>query len=235
LCNYGVHKNSDIILVASGRANHFGVATINSSDAWGIEATGPIPITAFGISAFPNYWAYIALCKAIMLEEGWGADRIKAHKEVAPKRKINPSLNMTTFRSDAAAFKPGTEEDDLPTIADFAKELDNPDSALYKAMLRVNRRAVNSTIGAPRKAADGTTISHDTEAAAPGNPARFGILELVERGTADLSDDEAKLTALIKGIGEIGPEDVDADEIAAQLASVLPDAVIDRLVARAQS
>lgn len=237
LANYGVHRNSDIILIASGRANHFGVATIRSSDAWGIEATGPIPVTAFGKSAFPNYWAYIALCKAIMLEEDWAADRIKAHKEVAPKRKINPSLNMTTFRSDAAAYRGSTppQEDDLPTMAELVKALEDPNSPLYKATLKIGRRSINSTIGAPRKAADGTTVSHDTEAAAPGNPARFGILELVERGTADLSDDEAKLTALIKGIGQIGPEDVDADEIAASLAAVLPDAVIDRLVARAQS
>jgi hypothetical protein len=229
-----VHKDGALVLVASGRANHFGVATISSSDAWGIEATGPIPITAFGKSAFPNYIEYVALCKAIMLDEGWGSDRIKAHKEVAPDRKINPSFNMNTFRSDVAAFKPATEEDDV-TVDELAKALDDPNSALYKAMLRVARRAVNSTLGGPRKDAAGVAIPFDTEQGSPGNPARVGILELTQRVVAPLTDDEAKLTALIKGIGEVGPEDVDADEIAASLAAVLPDAVVDRLVARAQS
>lgn len=102
LCNLAVHKNSDIVIVAAGPANHFGVATVDSSDAWGIETTGPIPITGTGKAAFPNYRAFLALCVALRVVHDWPSSRFRAHKEVAVPygRKINPTFNMDVFRTE---------------------------------------------------------------------------------------------------------------------------------------
>lgn len=94
LCNFALHLNGDVVLVAAGKANHAGVASISSQKSWGIEATGPVPVSAKGTSAFPNYRAYIALVVAIRVVEGWGVDRIRAHKEIAlpDGRKPDPAF-----------------------------------------------------------------------------------------------------------------------------------------------
>jgi hypothetical protein len=121
LCNFALHLNSDIVLVAAGTANHFGVATIDNDEAYGIECTGPIPISNTGRDAFPMYKAYIALCVAIRIVHGWGVDRIVGHKETARPdgRKPDPAFEegqpgdgypspypeMARFRSACAVSK----------------------------------------------------------------------------------------------------------------------------------
>ena len=94
LCNFALHLDGTIVLMAAGTANHFGVATIPNSQAWGIECTGPVPISSQGPQAFPNYKAYTALCVAIRTVEGWGVGTIKGHKEVAlpDGRKPDPAF-----------------------------------------------------------------------------------------------------------------------------------------------
>lgn len=94
LCNFGIHLNSDIVLIAAGKANHAGVASISSSVSWGIESTGPVPTGNTGRDAFPNYRAQVALCVAIRIVEGWTADSIRAHKEIAlpDGRKPDPAF-----------------------------------------------------------------------------------------------------------------------------------------------
>jgi hypothetical protein len=103
LCNGAVHKDSVIVFVAAGPANHFGVASINSSDAFGVENTGPIPITARGKGAFPNYRATLALYVALRTVYGLSAGRIVLHKETAepPGRKIDRAVDGNDVRSDA--------------------------------------------------------------------------------------------------------------------------------------
>jgi hypothetical protein len=136
LCNFALHRDGTIVLIAAGTANHFGVASVPNSQAWGIEATGPIPLSNVGIDAFPNYLAYTALCTAIRLVEGWGVGTIKAHKEVAlpDGRKIDPAFgdpypkpyhDMDRFRlscSGTRVLKSGTvtppQEEDEMTPAD---------------------------------------------------------------------------------------------------------------------
>ena len=83
--------------------------------SYGIEATGPIPTGNTGVKAFPNYGAYVKLVAAICQHHGWGMDRVKAHKEIAPDRKIDPVFNMADFRVDVAAVMQGqpSEEDDM--------------------------------------------------------------------------------------------------------------------------
>jgi hypothetical protein len=125
LCNFALHGDDTVVLIASGLANHAGVATISSTQAYGIEATGPSPAGASGPSAFPNYDAYIILVAAVRLHHGWGNDRVVGHKEIARPlgRKINPSFDMDTFRAavDRRVRTWGTEEDDMGLSDDDKK------------------------------------------------------------------------------------------------------------------
>jgi hypothetical protein len=130
LCNFAVHRDGTIVLVAAGTANHFGVATINNSDAYGIEATGPIPLSNKGRDAFPNYDAQTALTVAIRMEHGWSIARIKGHKEVAlpDGRKPDPAFEegqpgdgypapypeMDRYRSACKVTQVLKEEEDVP-------------------------------------------------------------------------------------------------------------------------
>jgi hypothetical protein len=118
LCNVALHAKApagwkgELVLIASGRANHFGTASISSSRGLGVEATGP---------PFPNYDAYVLLAAgyciyfnrdpAQVIVPAGGAvhtavRRVTAHKYVAQPegRKVNPSFDFETFlrRVDAA-------------------------------------------------------------------------------------------------------------------------------------
>jgi hypothetical protein len=140
LCNFALHADDTVVLIASGTANHAGVATISSAAAYGIEATGPIPAGASGPSAFPNYDAYVVLCAAIRLHHGWPVNRVVAHKEIARPdgRKPDPMfgdgypapyLDMDRFRAavDAKVKAWGLpvqeEEDPLPFTRDEIKAM----------------------------------------------------------------------------------------------------------------
>src|SRR5262245_16849465 len=71
LCNWALHRDGSWWLVASGRANHAGVGWLPSSESFGIEATGPVPVVAKGTSAFPNYDAYVLGVACICEVERW--------------------------------------------------------------------------------------------------------------------------------------------------------------------
>jgi hypothetical protein len=143
LCNVALHANGDVVLVASGRANHFGVATWPSSRALGVEATGP---------PFTNYAQYVQLA-AGFCEWKWQPTPnrvirndttipvylVAAHKEVAVPygRKPNPAgfgfnnggrtiagvTLIDDFRSDVAAALAGQQEEDEHMSAADVQEL----------------------------------------------------------------------------------------------------------------
>ena len=131
LCNFELRKDGTVGLLASGRANHAGVASVSSSESYGIEATGPVPTGATGVAAFPNYGAYVKLVAAICTHHGWGMDRVKAHKEIAPTRKIDPVFDMDAFRRAVTAAMAGQppEEDDM--TPEQARQLE----AIFKALI----------------------------------------------------------------------------------------------------
>ena len=114
LCNWALHDNGDWVLIASGRANHAGEGTIPSSEAYGVEATGPhgYPNT-YGPAAFHNYDEYEVGSACILAVMGASIGDLFGHKETARPvgRKIDPYFDMNTFRSEVAAGAP--EEDDL--------------------------------------------------------------------------------------------------------------------------
>ena len=122
LCNFALHRDGTVLLIASGVANHAGVATVSNSQSYGIEATGPVPLTATGPGAFPNYQAYVTLCAAIRLHHQWPAGRVVGHKEVCRPagRKIDPAFDMHGFRAavDQRVRAWGTDEEDEMTPED---------------------------------------------------------------------------------------------------------------------
>jgi hypothetical protein len=92
LCNVALHANGDVILVASGKANHFGDATWPSGKSLGVEATGPQDAG----TKFPNLDAYERLAAGFCVFKGNADPRrimrddvgipvrlVAAHKEVA--------------------------------------------------------------------------------------------------------------------------------------------------------
>lgn len=92
LCNVALHRNGDVVLVASGRANHFGHATWPSERSLGVETTGP----QASAPRFPNLDAYERLAAGFCIFKGNADPRqvvrsdvgipvrlVAAHKEVA--------------------------------------------------------------------------------------------------------------------------------------------------------
>jgi hypothetical protein len=128
LCNIATHRDGDIVLIASGKANHFGVATWTNSRSLGMEVTGPIPLSESGSDAFPNYRAAVKAAAGFCIWKGkdpWTVIRgdvsprvylVAFHKEVAVPfgRKIDMAVDATRFRNDVrAVYKNGLQEDDM--------------------------------------------------------------------------------------------------------------------------
>jgi hypothetical protein len=106
LCNWELQEYGRWGLIASGRANHAGEATVSSSESYGVEATGPqnYPDT-YGPAAFPdNYDSYAIGNACILAAMGAAVDVLKGHKEIAVPagRKIDPYTDMGQMRSDTA-------------------------------------------------------------------------------------------------------------------------------------
>ena len=111
--------------VASGRANHAGVGVLPSSESYGVECTGPIPVGNTGIDAFPMYASYVLGVACICEVEGWDARVVFGHKETARPdcRKPDPAfgdgcptpyLDMNRFRAAIQAqIGVDPEEDDM--------------------------------------------------------------------------------------------------------------------------
>jgi hypothetical protein len=92
LCNVALHANGDVLIVASGIANHFGCSTWPNKRSLGVEATGPQKTGP----KFPNRDAYVALAAGFCIFKGKADPRqvvrsdvgipvhlVAAHKEVA--------------------------------------------------------------------------------------------------------------------------------------------------------
>jgi len=122
LCNWALHRDGSWWLVASGRANHAGVGVLPSSEAYGVECTGPVPAGNTGLDAFPMYDAYVLGVACICEVESWDARVIYGHKETARPdcRKPDPAFgdscptpyrDMDRFRAQIQAR---IGDDDMP-------------------------------------------------------------------------------------------------------------------------
>jgi N-acetylmuramoyl-L-alanine amidase-like protein len=119
LCNFALHADGTVVLIAAGRANHAGVATVSSSASYGIEATGPTPTGSTGPGSFA-YADYVRLVACICDEHGWQTGASLGHLEIATPagRKVDAAFGaslayadgkrgMAKFRTDVAAYRKG--------------------------------------------------------------------------------------------------------------------------------
>ena len=129
LCNFELREYGDWCLIASGRANHAGEASVTNSESYGIEATGPQNYpNVYGPKAFPgNYDSYEVGAACILAAMGAEVGDLMGHKEIAPDRKIDPYFDMGTFRAGVA--EGGGEEQDM--TGDEHKWLE----AIYQGMV----------------------------------------------------------------------------------------------------
>lgn len=126
LCNWETRLNGLVVAIASGRANHAGVASVSSTNSLGNECTGPVPTGNTGTGAFPQYSAIIRLSAAETIYYDRPIDRIVGHKEVAlPRgRKVDPVFSMPAFRMDVREIVAGYKRgDDMALTAETRKFL----------------------------------------------------------------------------------------------------------------
>jgi hypothetical protein len=141
LCNFELREYGDWNLIASGRANHAGEATVSSSESYGIEATGPqnYPDT-YGPAAFPNNYESYAIGNACILAAmGVGVDRLLGHKEIAVPagRKIDIYSDMDQMRKDSSGgVDMGMSGDDWSKMNDKFAKIDAHISEIYEALAR---------------------------------------------------------------------------------------------------
>jgi hypothetical protein len=124
LCNVALHADGDVLIVASGIANHFGCSTWPNKRSLGVEATGPQTTGP----KFPNRDAYVALAagfcifkgnadpkQAVRSDVGIPVRLVAAHKEVAvgvADSDGNLICNETTRKIYGRKPDPDFEEND---------------------------------------------------------------------------------------------------------------------------
>lgn len=106
LCHFGLARDGTVYIVAAGRANHAGKAkksgTVSAGDGnklyWGIEAFND------GVGEPWNavqYNAYVLLAAVLTKEVTKNSvETVRGHKETSITGKIDPTFNMTNFRSN---------------------------------------------------------------------------------------------------------------------------------------
>lgn len=100
LVQRGTDRAGRIHLVASGRASH------NGYGLWGNDAYGNELFNDGVGEWFPEIQIRSAEIQSALLRKhhGWTADKVKAHKETDPRRKIDP------YRMDMNAFRQAVED-----------------------------------------------------------------------------------------------------------------------------
>jgi hypothetical protein len=113
LAQIGLERDGTVVLIAAGRCNHNGYG-LWGNDSYGIEAYN---------DGLGEPWskeqlkAYRALVRVLCEHHGWGPERVKAHRETDPGRKIDPTgIDMDQFRTETFT----EEDDDMFTDADRA-------------------------------------------------------------------------------------------------------------------
>lgn len=100
LCHLGLERDGTFVVVAAGRANHAGYGKPWGNDSIGIEAYNngvgePWPKVQLD--------AYEIGTAAVLTALGLGAPQVKAHREVDPDRKIDPTgIDMNQARARIA-------------------------------------------------------------------------------------------------------------------------------------
>jgi peptidoglycan hydrolase-like protein with peptidoglycan-binding domain len=111
LSQLGLGRDGTFYVVAAGRCQHAGTGvwqgiSTGNTNFIGIEAenTGVANDTPWPKVQVDAYHRGVA---AILKHLGLGVDRCAGHKEYAPNRKTDPSLDMVAFRNSVAAILSG--------------------------------------------------------------------------------------------------------------------------------
>jgi hypothetical protein len=112
LAQLGLGRDGTYYVIAAGRCNHAGAGvwqevTTGNTNLIGIEAenTGLPNDTPWPAVQVDAYQRGVA---AILKHAGLGAERCAGHKEYAPNRKTDPSLDMSAFRASVSSILAGT-------------------------------------------------------------------------------------------------------------------------------
>ena len=197
---------------------------------WGIGGHGTDPRYRLRQARVPQLHGVHRRSSRVMAEEGRAEDRIKAHRRSRPSGRSTPA--STRPRSDRTPRRsrephPGGRPADHRRASEGNWRTPptcstSPSSRSVAGRWELDRSALRARRPTgPRSLA---TPKQPRPATRPGSASSNSS----ERGVSDLADDEADLTALIKNVGTIDGRGPDA--VAARLAAILPDAVIDRLV-----
>jgi N-acetylmuramoyl-L-alanine amidase/Putative peptidoglycan binding domain len=111
LAHLGLGRDGTFYVIAAGRCEHAGEGTwrgitTGNNNFIGIEAenTGLAEDTPWPAVQIDAYQRGVA---AILDHVGVGAEWCAGHKEYAPRRKVDPTLNMEDFRRSVAAIISG--------------------------------------------------------------------------------------------------------------------------------
>jgi hypothetical protein len=208
LCNVALHVNGDVVLVASGKANHFGEATWPSSRSLGVEATGPQNAG----TKFPNLDAYERLAAGFCIFKGNADPRqimradvgipvrlVAAHKEVAVGVDGQP-LDERTRKIYGRKPDPGFEEPGEFITGTLAHGFSVSGSGF--PLIDTFRERVHARIAAATGEDDFSVIfnnvaeftaaveaavreSVQAELVTVGDPTRQALLDLARRAIAD--------------------------------------------------
>lgn len=107
LCHLGLGRDGTFYVVAAGRANHAGAGSWEGLDTGNSNFIG---IEAENSGREDDPWEEVQLdaykrgVAAILKHVGAGVRMCCGHKEYAPRRKVDPSFDMASFRADVAAL-----------------------------------------------------------------------------------------------------------------------------------
>lgn len=111
LCNYGLGRDGTVFVVAAGCAWHAGRGSWKgvrdgNHQFVGIEAENSGYIKGPRAEAWSDVQlrAYAQLCAAILIKIGQPVSQCIGHKEWAPRRKVDPTFDMGTFRELVASY-----------------------------------------------------------------------------------------------------------------------------------
>lgn len=217
LAQIGIERDGTVVLVAAGRCNH------NGYGEWGNDSVG---IEAYN-DGVGEPWpeaqldAYRRTCAVICRHFGWSSDRVKAHRETDPSRKVDPAgIDMTRFRTAVTALTLTAHQennDDMSATAEaqihriatvLGVATDIPDGLSKNAAERVDK--MFEKLGAGRDGLSGNALAR--------------IDRIWSEAVGDDVDEAAVVAAVLAGLT---PE-----VIAAAIPTDLAERVADELAAR---
>lgn len=145
LCQMGLERDGTFVLIAAGRGNHNGYDPNWGNDAFGIEAYNDGVGEPWPPAQLDAYRRGVA---AICRRQGWGTDRVKAHRETTVGKSDPKGIDIDLFRSDVQALIQSPGDDPDMTPAEFVDLMKN-DPTLDGIFKDKVRQALTPASGLP--------------------------------------------------------------------------------------